>query len=224
MADIAGEKPDEFGLVCDQVAFHGLLDPLVGMMMRAMPHLRVPGNVVPWAVQAYAEDTAHLLLLQRLARGEDPRDAEFVERVQGYAEIIPERFFRFADRVRGTLQGSWTLADFAFAPVPEPSEDDQEDWEDDEEWDDDEDWDGEEESDAEEGSEQESTADVATTGFPDAESAPRERRRRPEPPRDPARENLLDLSAEFLGYLWRAETMPLPRAEMGRELVPPPAP
>jgi hypothetical protein len=115
LADHAAEGPDLFDEILDQLAFHGQLALLTGMLRRAFPHFQQAEELADWALVEYAEWGADFETYTRLE--EDPAtnasDPVLLERLAPYlAHLGSPPLAEWLDRLAGRRVGEWQPADF----------------------------------------------------------------------------------------------------------------
>ena len=119
MANSPKTNIDLFHRALDMLAYHGRLNVLVDVMRRAWPWIRDSKEILPWAVDEYAQRGAHYeLFAYILERGDaSADDAELLDRMRPFlSEVDSQRLAEYIDLLLGRDGREWKLADLHMGP------------------------------------------------------------------------------------------------------------
>ena len=133
LAELAGEDPDVYGQVVDQLAYHGQLSALVGAMRIAWPKIKESSNIVEWAVDECARKGAEYEVFAFLEENPSPEpdEPELVRRQEFYFEVDQERFVHYLDYLIGRAEPQWELSHFQTRPRRKKKDEWQDEWDED---------------------------------------------------------------------------------------------
>jgi hypothetical protein len=119
MADSPRTDIDLFHHQLDMLAYQGRLSDLVDVMRRAWPWIKDSKQIVPWAVDGYAQRGGHYEMFAHIVERGDasPDDPELVDRMRPFLpDIDPEKLGDYLDLLQGRDGRQWQLADMHMGP------------------------------------------------------------------------------------------------------------
>jgi hypothetical protein len=114
LTDTATFDIDIFNHIMDRLAYHGQLRLLLDATRRAWPLVSEPGNVVPWGIDAFAEQAIGFILFDHVERHSppDPRDPALIEQISFYAPYNAAHTRHLLNDLTGQVKHQWRLDDF----------------------------------------------------------------------------------------------------------------
>lgn len=120
MGELAGQHIDEFNVVYNQLAWHGLLEALTRALSAGWPRVRKSRKIVPWGVDEFADKGAYCVMFEWLDRCPDARevDTELREAVSFFLPDLTQPLDAVMARLAGWSQDTWAASDFQFLAGP----------------------------------------------------------------------------------------------------------
>ena len=114
LAETAGSDIDTFDAVAERLAYHGQLSPLADAFRIAWPLVKSSDNIVPWAVDGFAERAGLYEIFDALEHGTpaDSSHAALESRIGPYLKADTEYLSRFLGHLTGQTKKTWTPGEF----------------------------------------------------------------------------------------------------------------